>query len=93
MYDTQWKCDINKNVLKIILLMKERNKKAKYVDISILLWFYLPPPPPPPIPGDFCVGLSLEVSKETARKLKFNKLLSLSLLDRYWDLLCLARDH
>ena len=25
--------------------MKEHNKKAKYVDISILLWFYLPPPP------------------------------------------------
>ena len=43
-YDTQWKCDINKNVLKIILLMKEHNKKAKYVDIIILLWFYLPPP-------------------------------------------------
>ena len=33
-----------KNVLKFILLMKEHNK-AKYVDISILLWFYLPPPP------------------------------------------------
>ena len=30
------------NVLKFILLMKEHNKKAKYVDISILLWFYLP---------------------------------------------------
>ena len=29
--------------------MKEHNKKAKYVDISILLWFYLPPPPPPPL--------------------------------------------
>ena len=43
-YDTQWKCDINKNVLKIILLMKEHNKKAKHVDISVLLWFYLPPP-------------------------------------------------
>ena len=40
MHDTQWKCDIYKNVLKIILLMKEHNKKAKYVDISILLWFY-----------------------------------------------------
>ena len=40
-YDTQWKCDINKNVLKIILLMKEHNRKAKYVDISILLWFCL----------------------------------------------------
>ena len=40
-YDTQWKCDINRTVLKIILLMKEHNKKAKYVDISILLWFYL----------------------------------------------------
>ena len=47
-YDTQWKCDINKNVLKIILQMKEHNKKAKYVDISILLWFYPPPPPPTP---------------------------------------------
>ena len=35
MYDTH----INKNVLQIILLMKEHNKKAKYVDISILLWF------------------------------------------------------
>ena len=45
MYNTQWKCDINKNVLKIILLMKEDNKKAKYADISILLWFYLPPAP------------------------------------------------
>ena len=30
------------NVLKFILLMKEHNKKAKHVDISILLWFYLP---------------------------------------------------
>ena len=30
------------NVLKFILLMKEHNKKVKYVDISILLWFYLP---------------------------------------------------
>ena len=30
----------------VILLMKEHNKKAKYVDISILLCFYLPPPPP-----------------------------------------------
>ena len=68
--------------------MKEHNKKAKYVDISILLWFYLPP-----LPGDFCVGLSVQASKETARKLKFNKLLSLSLLDLYWDFLCLARDH
>ena len=63
MYDTQWKCDINKNVLKIILLMKEHNKKAKYVDISILSWFY-----PPPFPGDFCVGLSVQAGKETARK-------------------------
>ena len=88
MYDTQWKCDINKNVLKIILLMKEHDKKEKYVDISILLWFYLPPSP-----GDLCVGLGVQASKETARKLKFNKLLSLSLLDLYWDLLCLARDH
>ena len=52
-----------------------------------------PPPPPPPLPGDFCVGLGVQASKETARKLKFNKLLSLSLLDLYWDLLCLARDH
>ena len=86
MYDTQWKCDINKNVLKIILLMKEHNKKAKYVDISILLWFY-------PLPEDFCGGLGVQASEETARKLKFNKLLSLSLLDLYWDLLCLARDH
>ena len=77
MYDTQWKCDINKNVLKVILLMKEHNKKAKYVDISILLWFYLP------LPGGFCVGLVVQASKETARKLKFNKLLSLSLLDLY----------
>ena len=88
MYDTQWGCDINKNVLKIILLMKEHNKKAKYVDISILLWLYLPPSP-----GDFCVGLGVQASKEIARKLKFNKLLSLSLLDLYWDLPCLARDH
>ena len=88
MYDTEWKCDINKNVLKIILLMKEHNKKAKHVDISILLWFYLPPPL-----GDFCVGLGVQASKETARKLKFNKLLFLSLLDLYSDLLCLARDH
>ena len=88
MYDTQWKCDINKNVLKIILLMKEHNKKAKYVDISILLWFYLPPSP-----GDFCVGLGVQASKETARKLKVNKLLSPPLFDHYWDLLCLAKDH
>ena len=49
--------------------------------------------PPPPSPGDFCVGLGVQASKETARKLKFNKLLSLFLLDLYWDLLCLARDH
>ena len=28
-------------------------------------------------PGDFCVGLGVQASKETARKLKFNKLLSL----------------
>ena len=62
MYDTQWKCDINKNVLKIILLMKEHNKNAKYVDISILLWFYLPPPPPLPI--DFCVGLGVQAVKK-----------------------------
>ena len=88
-YDTQWKCDINKNVLKIISLMKKHNKKAKYVDISVLLWFYLPNP----LLGHFCVGLGVQASKETARKLKFNKLLSLSLLDLYWDLLCLARDH
>ena len=40
-YDTQWKCDINKTVLKIILLMKEHNKKAKYVDISFLLYIYI----------------------------------------------------
>ena len=72
-YDTQWKCDINKNVLKIILLMKEHNKKAKYVDVSILL--VLPPPSPSPSPGDFCVGLGVQASKETATKLKFNKLL------------------
>ena len=69
--------------------MEEHNKKAKYVDISLLLWFYLPNP----LPGDFCVGLGVQAGKETARKLKFNKLLSLSLLDLYWDLLCLARDH
>ena len=47
-YNEQW-CmthsgNVNKNVLKIILLMKEHNKKAKYVDISILLWFSLPFP-------------------------------------------------
>ena len=83
MYDTQWKCDINKNVSKIILLMKEHNKKAKNVDISILLWFY---PPLPPLPGDFCVGLGVQASKETARKFKFNKPFSLSLLDLYWCL-------
>ena len=52
----------------------------------------LPPPSPSPSPGDFCVGLGvLQTSKETTRKVKFNKLLSLSLLDLYWDLLCLAR--
>ena len=28
-------------------------------------------------PGDFCVGLGVHASKETARKLKFDKLLSL----------------
>ena len=66
MYDTQWKCDINKNVLKIILLVKEHNKIAKYVDIIFLLWFYLPSP------GDFCVGLGVQAGNETARKLKFN---------------------
>ena len=70
--------------------MKEHDKKAKHVDISILLWFYLPPTPSP---GDFCVSLGVQTSKETARNLKFNKLLSLSLLDLYWDLLCLAKDH
>ena len=48
---------------------------------------------PSPSPGDFCVGLGVQASKETARKLKLNKLLSLSLLDLYWDLLCLARGH
>ena len=48
---------------------------------------------PPPLPGDFCVGLGVQASKETAQKLKFNQLLSLSSLDLYWDLLCLARDH
>ena len=87
MYDTQWKCDINKNVFKMILLMKEHNKNTKYVDISILLWLYLPSP------RDFCVRLGVQASKETAKKLKFNKLSFLSLLDLYWDLLCLARDH
>ena len=40
-YDTQWKCDINKNVLKIILPMKEHDKKANYVDISFLLYTYI----------------------------------------------------
>ena len=50
-------------------------------------------PPPSPSPGDFCVGLGVQASKEAARKLKFNELLSLSLLDLYWDLLCLARGH
>ena len=45
----------------------------------------LHPPPPPPL-RYFCVGLGVQASKETARKLKFNKLLSLSLLDLYWDL-------
>ena len=59
--------------------MKEHDSKAKYVDISILLWFYIPP-------RYFCVGLGVQASKETVRKLKFNKLLSLSLLDLYWDL-------
>ena len=48
--------------------MKEHNKKGKYMDISILLWFY-------PLPGDFCVGFGVQASKETARKLIFNKLL------------------
>ena len=66
MYDTQWKCDINKNVLKIILLSYHVLSLAKYVDISILLRFYLPPSP-----RDFCIGLGVQASKETARKLKF----------------------
>ena len=48
-----------KNVLKFISLMKEHNKKAKYVDISILLWFYLPPSP-----RDFCVGLGVQATKD-----------------------------
>ena len=77
-YDTQWKCDINKNVLKIILLMKEHNKKQS-MWISVSCYGSISP-------RDFCVGLGVHTSKETARKLKFNKLLSLSLLDLYWDL-------
>ena len=44
--------------------MEGHNKKARYVDINILLWFHSP--------GDFCVGLGIQASKETARKLKFN---------------------
>ena len=89
MYDTQWKCDINKNVLKIILLMKEHNKKqSMWMSVSCY-----GSTSPSPSPGDFCVGLGVQASKETARKLKFNELLSLSLLDLYWDLLYLARGH
>ena len=89
MYDTLWKCDINKNVLKINLLMKEHNKKqSMWISVSCY-----GSTSPPPVPIDFCVGLGVQASKETARKLKFNKLLSLSLLDLYWDLLCLTRDH
>ena len=44
------------NVLKFILLMKEHNKKAKYVDISILLWFYLP--------QRLCVCLVVQATKD-----------------------------
>ena len=89
MYDTQWKCDINKTVLKIILLMKEHNKKqSMWISVSCY-----GSTSPSPSPGDFCVGLGVQASKETARKFKLNKLLSLSLLDLYWDLLCLARGH
>ena len=91
-YDTQWKCDISKNVLKIILLMKEHNKKSKVCGYQFPV-MVLPPSPPPPLPGDYCVGLGVQASKETARKLEFNKLLSLSLLHLYWGLLCLTRDH
>ena len=55
------------NVLKIILLMKERNKKQG-VWISVFCYDSIHP-------GDFCVGLGVQASEETARKLKFNKLL------------------
>ena len=89
MYDTQWKCDINKNVSKIILLMKEHDKKSKVCEYQYPVMVL----PPSPLPRDFCVGLGVQASNKNARKLKFNKLLSLSLLDLYWDLLCLARDH
>ena len=41
------------------------------------------PPPPPQSPSDFCVRLGVQATKETAKKLKFNKLSSLSLLDLY----------
>ena len=41
------------NVLNIILLMNEHNKKARYVDIYPVM---VPPP------GDFCVGLDVQAS-------------------------------
>ena len=47
----------------------------------------------PPHSGDFCVDLGVQDSKETARKLKFNKLLSLSLLDLYWNFLLKAEPN
>ena len=50
------------NILKIILLMKELNKKARYVDVSILLWFYPP--------GDFCVGLGVQASERNCKKIE-----------------------
>ena len=66
-YDTQWKCDINKNVLKLILLIKEHIKKqSMWISVSCY------GSTSSPLPGDFCVGLGVQASKETAQKLKFN---------------------
>ena len=49
--------------------MNEHNKKARCVNIS--------DPVMALSPGNFCAGLGVQASKETARKLKFGKLLSL----------------
>ena len=49
--------------------MKEQNKKSNACGYQYPV-MVLPP-------LEFCIGLAVQASKETARKLKFNKLLSL----------------
>ena len=53
---------ISENVSKIILLMKEHNKKAKYVDILVSCYGCTSPHPPRPLPGDFSVGPGVQAS-------------------------------